>query len=371
MSAILETRHEERGVPAPTYRLDRSFERNRDDGPVFDGPWPRVPVTPMKSFFGLPVRSRFGVPASILGNSRWLETYARLGFDLLCYKTVRSVPKRCGLPPNWVWADPASVATSLDDPTQPIVVTNKVPNRPGNWTTAGSFGMPSLSMEEWRADLVRARAAVGAGQVLIVSVVGSIGPDVTEDQAVADFAALARIVADCGAHIVEANLSCPNVGKREGQTYLDVPLATRIARAVREAVPDRPVLLKVGEVREPERMEALLRGVAGAADGLVVMNAPARRVVDASGNVFFGAGRETCGITGAAIKPIALSQVRKARAIIDRLRLPLQIVGGGGIVTPGDVREFMDAGACAALSSTGATMNPLLAVDLKAVAPEV
>ena len=89
------------------------------------------------------------------------------------------------------------------------------------------------------------------------------------------------------------------------------------------------------------------------------------------GNVFFGAGRETCGITGAAIKPIALGQVRKARAIIDRLRLPLQIVGGGGIVTPGDVREFMDAGACAALSSTGATMNPLLAVDLKTVAPEV
>ena len=90
MSAILVS-HDRRPAAGPTYRFDKSFEWNYVHGPHFDGPWPEVAPTPMKSFFGLPVRSRFGIPASILPNSRWLETYARLGFDILTYKSVRRV----------------------------------------------------------------------------------------------------------------------------------------------------------------------------------------------------------------------------------------------------------------------------------------
>ncbi len=82
--------------PHPTYRTDRSFEWNHANGPDFAGPWPAVPDTPMKEFFGLPVRSRFGVPASVLVNSRWMGTYARLGFDILTYKTVRSQARVAG-----------------------------------------------------------------------------------------------------------------------------------------------------------------------------------------------------------------------------------------------------------------------------------
>ena len=82
-------------APRPTYRTDRSFEWNHANGPDFDGPWPAVPPTPTKTVFGLKLNSRFGVPASILLNSRWIGTYARLGFDLVTYKTVRAVQRLC------------------------------------------------------------------------------------------------------------------------------------------------------------------------------------------------------------------------------------------------------------------------------------
>jgi dihydroorotate dehydrogenase len=357
------------GTPHPTYRLDRSFEDNVAAGPAFDGPWPTVPDTPEKSFLGLPVRSRFGVAAGILGNSRWLATYARLGFDILTFKTVRSVPRLCGTPPNWVWLDPASVARETDRPDGALVVTGKTPTRIADWTMGGSFGMPSLAPDVWQDDLVRARAAVGPGQVLVVSVVGTADADTTEDAIVQDFADLARAVVARGAQVVEANLSCPNVGKREGQVFLDTPLAARIARAVKAAVPGVPVLLKIGELRDAAPLAALIDAVAGHADGLVLMNAPARRIVRADGTPFFPAGRELAGVTGAAIHPIALRAVEHAAGIVARRRLPLAIVGVGGVTTPADAQAFIDAGAAAALSVTGAALDPLLAVRVKSVHP--
>ena len=361
MSAILVS-HDRRPAARPAYRFDRSFEWNYVHGPDFKGPWPEVPPTPMKSFFGLPVRSRFGIPASILPNSRWLETYARLGFDILTYKSVRRVARACGAAPNWMFVDERSVA----DPASPVVVT---PEAGG--TTAGSFGMPSMLPEIWMAEMEKCRAALGSGQVLIASVVGTAGPDVSEEEFVADFADLAARAADAGAHILEVNLSCPNVGKAEGQIYMDAALTGRIARAVKKATGGRPLLLKSGAIRDPAHFLNLLKAVAGAADGLVLINGPSRRIVNAAGAPAFGSGRERAGVTGAAIKPLALGAVKQALALIAEHKLPLEVVGCGGVTSPQDVRDFLNAGACAALSATGATLNPYLASQLKAQAPEI
>lgn len=369
MSAILVA-HDRRPAVSPAYRFDKSFEWNYVHGPQLEAPFPEIPRTPLKSFLGLPVRSRFGVPASILPNSRWLEAYARLGFDLLTYKSVRRVARACGPAPNWMFADESSVAPALRDPNAPVVVTD-APSDGHCGTTAGSFGMPSVLPEIWMAEMEKCRAALADGQVLIASVVGTAGPDVRAEDFVADFADLAARAADAGAHILEINLSCPNVGKAEGQIYLDAPLTARIARAVKKATGGRPLLLKSGAIRDPAHFLNLLKGVAGVADGLVLINAPSRRIVDKAGAPAFGAGRERAGVTGAAIKPLALEAVKQALALIAEHKLPLEVVGCGGVTTPQDVREFIDAGACAALSATGATLNPYLAVELKTQAPEL
>jgi len=370
MTEIAQPRQVARPL-APTYRMDHSFEWNWVHGPTFDGPWPVVSDTPMKSFFGFPVRSRFGIPPSILPTAKWVEAYARLGFDILSYKTVRSVPRFCGAAPNWCYLDEASLQASLADPAVPIIASDRAPETVAKLTTGGSFGLPTVPPDLWEEDMARARTHVGEGQVFIASVVGTAAAEVSEDAFVQDFAGLTARVVRCGAQIVEVDLSCPNVGKSEGMLYMDVDLCGRIARAIRKESRDCPVLLKIGAIPDDDRFAALMQAVAGYADGLVLINAPGRRIVKPDGSPYFGRGREFAGVTGAAIRPMALASVRQGMRLIEKHRLGLQVVGCGGIATTADIREFIAAGAVAAVSATAAMFNPWMAVDLKAEAPEI
>jgi dihydroorotate dehydrogenase len=102
-----------------------------------------------------------------------------------------------------------------------------------------------------------------------------------------------------------------------------------------------------------------------------MINAPSRRIVDAAGAPAFGAGRERAGVTGGAVKAIALRAVGDAAGYAARRSLPLKIVGVGGIASATDARAFLDAGAYAVQSATAATWNPHLAAELKAADPGI
>lgn len=355
----------------PTYRTDRSFEWNHANGPDFDGPWPSVPPTPAKTVFGLTLNSRFGVPASILLNARWIGAYARLGFDLLTYKTVRNVQRLCHPVPNWLVADEASVAAAMRDPEAPVIVSRAAPADARRCTFGGSFGTPSVSPEDWRPDIAAAKRALGPGQALIVSVMGTARPGLSDAEFAAEFGTLAGIVAANGADIVEADLSCPNVARREGEVYLDVPLSARIAQTIRAAAGAKPVLLKTGDIADRGRMAEFLEAVAGHADGVVMINGPSRRIVDASGTPAFGIDRERAGVTGAGIKPLALAAVGDAVNIAAKRGLKIGIVGVGGVTSAADARDFLAAGAVAVQAATAAAWNPMLACELKTTAPEI
>lgn len=355
----------------PTYRTDRSFEWNYAHGPDFAGPWPAVPETPEKTFLGFKLRSRFGVSAGILLNKRWIETYARLGFDLLTYKTVRSAPRLCHPAPNWLFVDERAIAATLDDPEAPVRLASQPPADPRRVSAGGSFGTPSVAPEVWIPDIAAARRALGAGQVLIVSVMGTARPGMSDADFVADFAGLAAAVAANGADIVEADLSCPNVARREGEVYLDVALSARIARALKDNAGGKKVLLKIGDIADRGQLANFLEAVAGAADGVVTINAPSRRIVDGASAPAFGAGRERAGVAGAAIKRIALSAVSDIAAIVARKCLNLAIVGVGGVASAADARDFLEAGAAAVQSATAAAWNPYLAAEIKAAAPDI
>ncbi len=357
-------------APGQTYRFDQSFEWNFVNGPQFTAPFPPVPQTPMKTFLGLPVRSRLGVPASILSTSRWLETYARLGFDVLTFKTVRSIARLCGSPPNWLYLDEADLARHLADPDAPLHAVDQ-PTPGCGLTLAGSFGMPSAPPSFWQPDLERACRSIGDGQVVIGSIVGTAGEGVSDQAFIADFDRLTRQVCEAGVHAVEANLSCPNVGRAEGELYQDSERSGQIAQAVRAASGGRPVLLKTGPFASPQAMRGFLQRVNGHADAVVMINAPARRIVRADGSPAFPPGRERAGVIGARILPIALDAVRTARQLIAADHLALQVIGAGGLTTPADARAFLDAGACAAQSATGAMFNPYLAIQTKHADPSI
>jgi dihydroorotate dehydrogenase (NAD+) catalytic subunit len=349
----------------PTYRIDRSFEWNAEHGPDFAGSFPAVPATPLTEFFGIPVRSRFGVAASILVNSRWLETYSRLGFDLLTYKTVRREPRLAHRWPNWAFLD-ESEAARIDDPDAMLRSDFATPSDPLVATAVASLGMPSSAPDFWRHDIRRCRDLLPPGQALIVSIVATADADAGPDEFVAEFAELAAMVRDAGGQAVEANLSCPNVGRREGEVYRDAELAGWIAEATRQGAGDLPVLMKLGPIDDPAEMARLLRAVSGRADGVVMINAASRRIVDAAGAPSFGAGRERAGITGGALHGIALRCVRQAVAIVARDRLGLEILAVGGASSPERVRAFRDAGAYAVLAASAAVWDPELAVRVKA-----
>jgi dihydroorotate dehydrogenase len=353
-----------------TYRTDQSYEWNYQNGPIFDGSFPAVPATPLKQFFGLPVASRLGISAGILLNSRWIEAYARLGFDILTYKTVRSQARACQDLPNWLFVDPDDV---------PHLAMNERPvhahAQPADIalqdvTASVSFGMPSRAPKEWMADVARARALLGSHQVLIVSVVASPQPGSGSDEVVRDFAELAAMAREAGAQIVEANLSCPNVRTAEGDIYNDAELSARVARAMRESARDLPLLLKVGHMPDETRIAALLRAVAGQASGLTMVNGLSRRVVNAAGAPAYGVGREKAGVLGSGVHALCLHQVASATRLIATERLDLQIVGNGGVSDADSARNYFDAGACAALMGSAPMYDPTLAVQIKSQHPE-
>ncbi len=356
-------------VLQPTYRIDQSFEWNAQHGPTFAGPYPDVPDTPLKDFFGLPVKSRFGLAASLGMTAEWIGLYARLGFDILTYKTVRGRVRHAHAPPNWIFLDETELA--LDQIERPCHTVAGVPATPNLATAAGSIGTPSVDPSFWRRDIPHARERLGPGQVLIVSVMATAEDATTEDAVVAEFEELAATVRGAGAQIVEANLSCPNVREREAEAYRDAALAGRIADALRRGAGDLPVLLKIGPIEDDIGMAAFLRAVAPSADGVVMINAPRRLVQTATGAAAFGPGREYAGIMGRGIHPITLDCVRRAVSIIDRDQLDLKVIAVGGAVSVNEVQAFLRAGAYAALTASSAAWNPYLAAQIKQADPHV
>lgn len=349
-----------------TYRIDRSYDWNYENGPVFDGPCPAVPATPRKTFLGYEVASRLGVAAGLLLNSRWVETYARLGFDILTYKTVRSRRRACYPVPNWVYLDPG---VPLDGSGAPLVASGSGAEPFGFPTSSVSFGMPSKEPAEWMADVARARSALGDGQVLVVSVVGTPEPGAGPAALVDDFARLAAMAREAGAQVVEANLSCPNVTSAEGQIFQDPALSGEIARAMRASAGTLPILLKAGCFADDAALGAYLRAVAGHVTGVTLVNGLSRRVVDAAGKPAFGPGREGSGVLGAGVFPFCLDVVRRAAALIEREKLDLAVVAVGGVAGPSEVGAYFSAGAAAVTMGSAPMFDPLLAVRLKETNP--
>jgi dihydroorotate dehydrogenase len=363
-------------VPGParlgTYRIDRSYEWNYAHGPVWDGPLPEVPPTPSKRFFGFEVASRLGISAGLLLNSAWIGFYARCGFDILTYKTVRSRRRACHPLPNWLFVDEADAARLAHAGRSVAVHARRRPphGTHGQWTASVSFGMPSRDPRDWMPDVAAARRLLGPRQVLVVSVVASPGPGSTADDIVRDFGDLAAMTREAGAQLVEANLSCPNVTSAEGDLFHDAALSGRIAQALRAGAGDRPVLLKIGHLADDGALRALLRAVDGAARGLVIVNGLSRPVLDPSGAPAFGAGRRHAGILGRGVHAVGVRDVARAVAIIRRDRLGLEVAGVGGIARVEDAGRYFDAGACAALMGSAPMHDPALAARIKLAHPE-
>lgn len=320
---------------------------------------------------GLFVNFPFGISASILTrNYETIKFYAARGFEILTYKTVRSERRVAHPAPNWVFVHTGGdqrIAPPFDAPV--IGDPDYWPPSPKTMTTANSFGIPSLDPEEWMLDVERATNVLRTGQILIVSVVASppFGDD-REQTLVDDFVRVALDAKEAGAQIVEANYSCPNTpNDPAGFLYQDAELAGRVSRALRRALGDTPLFVKIGYL-ELSRLQEFVKYNAGFVQGIVAINTISMPVRSASSYgvepVFSGPGRENAGVSGDAIKPWAMEVVRNLAAMRHG-ETSFDILAVGGVGSAEDVRDYLNLGATAVACCTAAYLNPLIAIETR------
>ncbi|HRZ77395.1 MAG TPA: dihydroorotate dehydrogenase [Bacteroidales bacterium] len=155
---------------------------------------------------------------------------------------------------------------------------------------------------------------------------------------------------------LELNISCPNV-KEGGLAFgTSCPMSAAVTRAVKE-VYDKPLWVKLSP--NVTDIVDIARGVEDAgADGLCVINTLVGMAIHA------GTRRPvlstiTGGLSGPAIKPVALRMVWQVYQAVD-----IPIIGIGGIRNGTDAVEFMLAGASAVQVGTMNFIDPTIALQV-------
>jgi dihydroorotate dehydrogenase len=342
-------------IAQAAYRTDRSYSWNYDHSPKL----PRVrrlPAGPGGRLFDYPLNSPLGIAAGPLLNSRWVEAYARLGYDVLTYATVRSTFAPAHALPN---------IRAVENREQAAIATRRGQLN-GALTLAVSLGAPSMEPDVWRKDVTRARERIGKGQVLIVSVLGTLPAGGDREGLVADYARCARWAAEAGADVVEVQLAWPDPFADQPQAiYENLPLSAQILHRVRTSV-SVPVTAKFGAFRSPRLLHETATKLAAWASGYTLVHGFQRRVLDEAGNAAFeGSGRDRADIVGGDTYPAASRQVVEMLAWRRAGCWDRAVLAVGGVTTPERAHEVLREGADAVLVATAALYTPLFAVRFR------
>jgi dihydroorotate dehydrogenase (NAD+) catalytic subunit len=170
-----------------------------------------------------------------------------------------------------------------------------------------------------------------------------------------DYAEVTRRFDESAIDAIEINISCPNI-KEGGVSFGNYPdMSARVVEACRKAT-KKPLIAKLSPNQTDIRANAR-RCIEAGADALAVINTITGMAIDVEkrrpiiGNV-------QGGLSGPAIKPIALWKVRQVYEVAGPLNIP--IIGQGGITTPQDALEFLIAGATTVGIGTALFYEPLI-----------
>ena len=200
-----------------------------------------------------------------------------------------------------------------------------------------SIGLENVGLEKFVGEKLPALRKITKTPV-IVSIAGS-----TKEE----YLKIAKVLNRTkGISAIELNISCPNVkGKAISQ---DENLTFELVKSVRKNT-DLPLIAKLSPNVTDITKIAVASEKAGA-DVLSLINSLGGIIVATkkSGHFF-------CGLSGPAIKPVALRMVWD---VFRAVRIP--IIGIGGITTGRDALEYMLAGAAAVGAGSGFFSNPAL-----------
>jgi dihydroorotate dehydrogenase (NAD+) catalytic subunit len=166
----------------------------------------------------------------------------------------------------------------------------------------------------------------------------------------------ARLDGVPGVSGLELNISCPNVAVGGMEFGQDPRLAAAVtSTALRQTT--LPIIVKL--TPNVTDIAAVARAVAEAgADALTVINTVQGMAIDVRSRRPLISGT-FAGLSGPAIKPIALRMVYQVAAAVD-----IPVIGCGGISAGLDAVEFLMAGATAVQVGTATFSNPLAPLDV-------
>ena len=156
--------------------------------------------------------------------------------------------------------------------------------------------------------------------------------------------------------LLEINISCPNV-KEGGIAFGQDPKAVEAITAAVKAKAKQPVIMKLSP--SVTDITVMARAAeAGGADALSLINTLTGMKIDIHRRAFALANK-TGGLSGPAIKPVALRMVYQAAHAVN-----IPVIGMGGIASPEDAIEFLLAGARAVSVGTANFFRPQVTSEI-------
>ena len=180
-------------------------------------------------------------------------------------------------------------------------------------------------------------------------------------ETVEEYSTLARKLRSVsGISAVEVNISCPNVENRGMVFASDPESSRRVIDGVRKTIGgELPIIAKLSP--DVTDLPAIARGVVDAgADGLALINTVLGMVINID-SMKPHLGGKTGGLSGPAIKPVAVRAIYQVHAALPKV----PILGMGGVASGRDALELILAGASGVSVGTASFGNPKALIDIQ------
>ena len=178
---------------------------------------------------------------------------------------------------------------------------------------------------------------------------------------VEEYGEIAKHFDDSDIDAIEINISCPNV-KEGGVAFGNDPeMSFRVVEICRKNTA-KPIITKLSP-NQTDIASNALRCIEAGSDGLAVINTVMGMAIDIEKKKPV-IGNNQGGLSGPAIKPIALLKVHQVYQVSKRYNVP--IIGQGGIVSAKDAIEFIIAGADTIGIGTALFYDPLVCQEINA-----
>lgn len=172
-----------------------------------------------------------------------------------------------------------------------------------------------------------------------------------------EYCEMAEILSDTDVAMIEMNISCPNV-KHGGLAFgTDPQTVLELTKAVKKHC-KKPLIVKLSP-NVTSIKDIAVAAENGGADAVSLINTILGMVIDIDTKRPILANNMG-GLSGPAVKPVAVRMVYEVSQVVN-----IPIIGMGGVMSGGDVIEFMLAGASVVALGTGLFVKPDMVLDVK------